>query len=136
LDRARRRSKGAGALALLQALEGHDGVRPSAIAAAVQVHPSFATRQVQELEESGYVLVTADDGDRRSCLVALTEQGHAELERLRRIGLERFALFVNDWDTSEVRDLTRLLEKLEASKAAAAASERPPVGTRTWRRQR
>src|ERR1017187_9515262 len=87
LDRARRRSKGAGALALLQALEGHDGVRPSAIAAAVQVHPSFATRQVQELEESGYVLVTADDGDRRSCLVALTEQGHAELERLRRIGL-------------------------------------------------
>jgi DNA-binding MarR family transcriptional regulator len=135
LDRAKRRSKGAGALTALQALEGRDGVRPSAIAATLQVHPSFATRQVQELEESGYVVVVADDGDRRSCLVSLTELGRDELTRLRRIGLDRFASFVADWDATEVRELTRLLEKLEISKAGVAASEQRPVGQRSWRRK-
>ena len=135
LDRARRRSKGASALALLQTLESRDGVRPSEIAATLQVHPSFATRQVQELEAAGSVVVTADTGDRRSCLVSLTSQGQDEVQRLRRFGLQRFADFVADWDAGDVRELTRLLEKLEASKAAVAASERPPVGRRPWRQK-
>jgi len=81
------------------------------------------------------VVVAADDGDRRSCLVSLTELGRDELTRLRRIGLDRFASFVADWDATEVRELTRLLEKLEISKAAVAASEQRPVGQRSWRRK-
>lgn len=135
LERARRRSKGASALAVLQALEGRDGVRPSEIAATLQIHPSHATRQVQELEDAGYVAVIANAGDRRSCLVSLTEQGRAELLRLRQIGLDRFALFVAEWDSAEVRELTRLLEKFEASKAAVAEQEQPSLHRRRWRQQ-
>jgi DNA-binding MarR family transcriptional regulator len=124
LDRARRRSKGASALAVLQVLEHRDGVRPSEIAATLQVHASFVTRQVQELEEAVLVAVRADGADGRSCLVALTEQGQQELQRLREIGLARFASFVADWDATEVCELTRLLTKLEASKAAVSQRER------------
>jgi hypothetical protein len=40
------------------------------------------------------------------------------------MGLERFATFVADWETDEVRTLTLLLEKLEQSKAAVGESER------------
>jgi len=133
LDRARRRNKGASALAVLQALEGREGVRPSEIAAALQVHPSHATRQVQEREQSGYVAVTANAGDRRSCLVSLTGSGREELLRLRHVGLDRFALFVADWNAAEVRELTRLLEKFEASKAAVADQEQHPGSRPRWR---
>ena len=38
----------------------------------------------------------ANDGDGRSCLVSLTDEGRHELVRLREIGLDRFALFVAD----------------------------------------
>lgn len=123
LDRARRRSKGAGALSVLQVLAGRDGVRPSEIAELLGVHPSLVTRQVQELEDAGYVEVTVNPADARSLLVALTRAGADEQERLVQIGLDRFALFVADWEPDEVRTLTTLLEKLERSKAAVAARE-------------
>jgi hypothetical protein len=48
--------------------------------------------------------------------------------------LDRFALFVADWKPEEVRMLTSLLQKLEESKAAAAARQRPAPGRR-WARQ-
>jgi DNA-binding MarR family transcriptional regulator len=136
LDRARRRSKGASALGALQTLEGRQGVRPSEIATTLQVHPSLVSRQVQELEASGFAAVRADDGDKRSCLVSLTDQGQDELARLREFGLTRFASFVADWQPAEVRELTRLLEKLEASKAVVAERERPASGRGRWRTPR
>ena len=48
---------------------------------------------------------------------------------------QRFAKFVADWEPSEVRTFTALLQKLEASKAAVAAYERRPAGRR-WAQQR
>ncbi len=139
LDRARRRSKGASALSVLRVLGGRDGVRPSEIAELLGVHPSLVTRQVQALEDGGFVDVTVNPADARSLLVALTSAGAAEQERLVRIGLDRFALFVADWDPVEVRTLTTLLEKLERSKTAVAAREEQRVGPppqRTRARQR
>jgi DNA-binding MarR family transcriptional regulator len=132
LDRAARRSKGASALTVLQLLEERAGLRPSQIASALQVHPSQVTRQVQELAEDGLVTVQANEADRRSCLVSLTQEGRAEAERLRTIGLARFATFVSKWDAGEVRELTRLLNKLEASKAGVGEQERRR-GQPSWR---
>lgn len=124
LDRARRRSKGAGALSVLQVLADRDGVRPSEIAEQLSVHPSLVTRHVQELEDAGYVDVCTDPADARSVLVSLTSSGTAEQQRLVQIGLDRFELFVADWQPDEVRTLTALLKKLERSKAAVGARER------------
>jgi DNA-binding MarR family transcriptional regulator len=130
LDRARRQKQGAGTLSLLQLIAATSGVRPSEIASAQNVHPSQVTRQVRDLENQGLLHVTADAADRRSCRVTLSSSGRRELRRLTEIGLDRFGTFVADWEPEEVRTLTLLLQKLEASKAAVAAEERPPAGRR------
>lgn len=135
LERARRRSPGAAALSLLQVIAGRDQIRPSEIAEAMQVHPSLVTRQVRGLEADGYLEVTADPGDHRSCLISLTPAGSGQMARLQQAGLERFAKFVAEWDSAEVRTFTALLRKFEASKAAVAAAERQPPG-RHWARPR
>jgi len=124
LDRARRRSTGASTLSLLQLLAGGDGVRPSELAEQLAVHRSLITRQIQELEDAGYVYVSANPDDARSLLVSLTPAGVQEQRRLREIGLDRFALFVAEWKPEEVRALADLLEKLERSKASVATQER------------
>jgi len=130
LDRARRQKKGASTLSLLQVIAATPGVRPSEIASAQNVHPSQVTRQVRDLESQGLLHVTADAADRRSCHVTLSSSGRRELRRLTEIGLDRFGTFVADWEPEEVRMLTSLLQKLEASKAAVAVQERPPAGRR------
>jgi DNA-binding MarR family transcriptional regulator len=134
LDRARRQKKGASTLSLLQVIAATQGIRPSEIATAQDVHPSQVTRQVRELERLGLVQITADAADGRSCRVTLTSAGSAELHALTEEGLDRFGLFVADWEPEEVRTLTSLLQKLEASKATVAARQRPPSG-RYWARQ-
>ena len=55
--------------------------------------------------------------------MTLTPAGAGELQRLTRAGLDRFALFVADWQPGDVRMLTALLDKLRNSIAAVAAQE-------------
>lgn len=127
LERARRQKKAAGALSLLQVIAGHEGIRPSDIADLQLVHPSLITRQVRELEDAGYVQVTGDPADGRSWLVSLSPAGWSEMRRLQQAGLDRFALFVADWEPGEVRALAALLEKLRTSMAAVGEHEQRPA---------
>jgi DNA-binding MarR family transcriptional regulator len=135
IDRARRERKAASSLSLLQVVPADDGIRPSEIAARQHIHQSLVTRQVREMEDAGYLRVTANPADARSCLVSLTPAGAAELNRLTQIGLERFGLFVQDWTLDEVRTLTALLGKLQRSMADVNASDSRPSGRR-WAPQR
>ena len=123
LDRARRRSPGAGRLSLLQVVEGHEGARPSDLAVTLQVSPSLVTRQVQALEQEGLLAVSSDPRDHRSCRVSLTPAGNEEVRRLRKVGIARFELFVADWEASEVVTFTRLLRRLEVGKSLVAQRE-------------
>jgi DNA-binding MarR family transcriptional regulator len=132
IERAKRERKSASALTLLQVVSADRPVRPSEIAARQHVHQSLITRQVREMEEAGYLQVTANPDDGRSCLVSLTPDGSKELHRLTQMGLDRFASFVDDWKVDEVRALTALLEKLQRSMAAVNASEQPPAIGRRW----
>ena len=132
LDRARRESPGAGRLSVLQVLTAPEGERPSDIANTLQVSPSLVTRHVQALEEDGFVAVTRDPADHRSCFVSLTARGYAEMRRLQEVGVARFASFVAGWDSADVTHLTRLLERLEFDKHAAAEHERRRTGRPRW----
>jgi DNA-binding MarR family transcriptional regulator len=123
LERARRQRRAAGTLSLLQLITDRGAIRPSEIADLQGVHPSLVTRQVRELEDAGHVRVAADPADGRSCLVTLTPAGADDLKRLTEVGLDRFALFVADWQPGDVRTLTALLDKLRHSIAAVTAQE-------------
>ncbi|MCO1580356.1 MarR family transcriptional regulator [Crossiella sp. SN42] len=134
VQRAWRGRSGATALTVLQAAATRDNVRPSEIATALGVHQSSITRQVRALEESGHVTLAMDPEDRRSCFITLTDSGRAEVDRLTKVGLERFATFVADWDPADVRTLGRLLGKLEEAMAAANRQERRQGG-RHWQQK-
>ncbi|MGH3500374.1 MAG: MarR family winged helix-turn-helix transcriptional regulator [Nocardioidaceae bacterium] len=102
LELARRRIPDAGRLALLLAIKERQPVRPSELAADAGVHRSAMTRQVQALEDAGYVEGTVSTEDGRSVLVALTDAGDAECRRLYDYGVGRFQLMVSGWDASAV----------------------------------
>jgi DNA-binding MarR family transcriptional regulator len=130
IERARRLGD-ASHLATLQMVATHQRMRPSDIAAELGVHQSTITRQIQSLEKSGYVSVAGDSKDRRSCFVTLTDAGASEARRLTEIGLSRFAKFVENWEAEDVQTLSRLLWKLEQSKAEIGKEEHKLPG-RSW----
>jgi MarR family transcriptional regulator, lower aerobic nicotinate degradation pathway regulator len=123
LERGKQRNAQASALNLLQVIALMPAASPTELAAVVTLHQSSITRQVTSLEEAGYVTVAVNPRDRRSCRITLTEAGRAELARLSKIGMSRFATFVAEWDAEDVRAFTRLLLKFEASKAEVARRE-------------
>jgi DNA-binding MarR family transcriptional regulator len=129
VERARRQKRAAAALDLLQVIAAGKGMRPSDIASQRSVHRSLVTRQLRELEDAGYVQFAGDPDDGRSWLVALTPAGHEEMRRLQEVGLERFAMFVADWDAVEVQQLAELLEKLTSSMAGVANRENKAAPT-------
>jgi DNA-binding MarR family transcriptional regulator len=114
---------------LLRLAAGGEPVRPSDIADALDVNPSTVTRYVRALEDDGYVRVSADPADRRSCLVAATDAGHAELARLAEAGVDVLADVIRDWSADDVRRFAALIERL-----AADWARRGPVQTRPPRR--
>jgi DNA-binding MarR family transcriptional regulator len=130
LERASQQKQAASALSLLQVIAGRAGIRPSDIADKQLVDRSHVTRQVRDLEDAGYVQVVGDPRDGRSWLVTLTSAGQQEMQRLQQVGLDRFSVFVGDWDEAEVRELAALLDKLRASIAAVGEREQPTVGRR------
>lgn len=131
LERGKQRNARASALTLLQVIAAMPDASPTELAAAVSLHQSSITRQVSTLEEAGFVSVAVNPHDRRSCRVALTETGQAELDRLYQIGMSRFATFVADWGAEEVRTFTRLLMKFEDSKAEVARREQEAQAEQT-----
>jgi DNA-binding MarR family transcriptional regulator len=120
----------AATLGILGAVAARPRIRPSDVALHLGVNQSSVTRQMQKLERLGLVKLQADPSDGRSCHIVLTTTGRAEMRRLTSIGLDRFALFVKDWDARDVRSLARLLKTFEHSKSAAAGKRLPAP---SWR---
>jgi DNA-binding MarR family transcriptional regulator len=133
VQRAQRRRPGASVLALLQAVQQAGSAKPSDLADHLGLSRAAVTRQVQQLIGEDALVATRDPVDGRSFSVAVTAAGQQRLAALDARGVERFALFTQHWTTEEVRELGRLLEKLEASIAAAVRSD-PPVTAAPWRR--
>lgn len=130
-NRARRKGA-ASRLVALSAVASAPDRALKAISEELDLHPSSVTRQIQALEADGAVKVTADPEDGRSCRVRLTAAGRAELKQLQRLGHERYTSFLAGWDAEDVRTLTRLLVKLEQSKAEVARTTKLVGGQ--WRK--
>ena len=130
VDRARHERRAASDLSLLQVIAAGGAMRPGEIAARQHVHQSLVTRQIRELEDAGHVSVADDPNDGRSYLVALTPAGFDELNRLTKVGLQRLAMFVSDWEPEQVRTLSGLLEKLQSSMSTTAEREQSSTSDR------
>lgn len=116
-------------IGLLRLAASGDPVRPSDAADALDVNPSTITRYARALEEEGFVRVTGDPADRRSCLITATAEGGAELARLAEAGVDVFGAVIHDWSAEDVREFSQLIGRL-----AGNWMERGPAHTRPPRR--
>lgn len=79
-------------LRILVLVERAPGTNLSAIAEALDVHPSNATRAVDRLVRAGFVARTESERDRRNLVLSLTDDGAGLLQRVmdhRRKAFER-----------------------------------------------
>lgn len=90
--------------AALATVERHGPLTPSELASRERIQRPTATRVLSRLEEEGLIQRTADLYDRRSSLVAVTEQGSELLHELR---------------TRKTAFLAQRLETLEPEERAA-----------------
>ncbi|WP_026910075.1 MarR family winged helix-turn-helix transcriptional regulator [Patulibacter minatonensis] len=92
-------------LMVLSAVERIGPARISDVAADVQVNLSVASRQIQALQDEGFVDRVADPHDGRSSLVAITDDGTAKLAGAHQRLLDALGIAVADWDHDEVTGL-------------------------------
>ena len=101
-------------LAVLGALL-RDGPRQlTELAAAERINPTLLSRVIGRLEEGGLVSRSTQAQDRRSSVVAITEQGSALVATLRRERCQELGAVVAELDPAHVAALFAALPALEA----------------------
>jgi DNA-binding MarR family transcriptional regulator len=101
----------AGAAAVVWHLSRHGPLRLSDLAAALHLDISAVSRQVSELEASGYVEKRREPGDRRSCVAHLTDSGHAVVEDAVSRLTGRFSPLFARWSADELLVLAEGLRR-------------------------
>jgi DNA-binding MarR family transcriptional regulator len=99
--------------AALSTVERQGPLTPSELAARERIQRPTATRVLARLEEEGLIARTADLYDRRSSLVAITEEGKRLLEEQRTRKTAFLAARLEGLTTEERRTLTRAADILE-----------------------
>ena len=96
-------------------------LRPTALAALLEVDLSVASRQVKALEDVGFVQRSADPADARASLVSPTEAGLEAFEQTRRQRNEVLDEVLSGWPEDDREELVRLLTRFNAELEAAIA---------------
>ena len=89
--------------------------RLGSLAHAFGLDPSTITRQVQSLEQTGWVARHADPTDRRAALLDVTEEGRSVLLATRERRREWLTFILRDWTPQEMDEFGRLIEKFNHS---------------------
>ncbi len=105
-------------------------IRPTDIAAELDVNPSSITRQVKALHALGHLAASGDPTDGRAYLVQATDQGRAELRAFDDKGLEVFSAVVDEWSDHDLQLLTTLLDRMIDTWAHTASDKRDEVHAR------
>ncbi|CAL9423901.1 MarR family winged helix-turn-helix transcriptional regulator [Streptomyces sp. enrichment culture] len=100
------------AYGLLVRLDECGRQRATDLAAYVGVGKATMSRQVHALEDLGLVTREPDPADGRAWLVALTAEGRERVTRVREARRARYAGRLAHWDSTEVTELARLLNRL------------------------
>lgn len=100
------------AVAILRHIAESEPLRPGVLAVRLSVEASHVTRQLRQLERSGYVIRVADPDDRRAQRIQLTEEGLAAARRIREVGRRFLEHALTDWSDADLRQLAALFRRL------------------------
>jgi DNA-binding MarR family transcriptional regulator len=96
-------------------------LRVSALAEALGLDTSTASRHVRQLELGGFLVRTGDPDDRRASRVRLTRRGRGALERAMRARAARLDRAIAGWPEEDREALTTLMTRLADSLDRLAA---------------
>ncbi|MCZ8521245.1 MULTISPECIES: MarR family winged helix-turn-helix transcriptional regulator [Paenibacillus] len=96
---------------LLQELSGRGPLGIKALAEALLLDISTASRQTAALEEKGYVERITDPRDARYKLLRITEEGRVQLGGMGRTRAAFYAGLLKEWPEEEARALGELIAK-------------------------
>jgi DNA-binding MarR family transcriptional regulator len=111
------------AAALLRHLAMAEPIRASELANRLAVEASHVTRQVQQLERTGYVTRVPDPDDRRAQLIKLTPEGRQTFERIRAVGVLGMQQVLDQWPREDLRALAVLFRRMVDDFVAHAEDE-------------
>ncbi|WP_128376203.1 MarR family winged helix-turn-helix transcriptional regulator [Streptomyces cavernae] len=100
------------AVALLRQIAESEPLRPGELANRLAVEASHITRQVQQLQKSGYVTRVPDPDDRRAQRIELTDAGHEAVRRIREAGARGMQMALSDWSPDDLRQLATLFHRM------------------------
>jgi len=116
-------------LRVLEFLYGRPPIAVSALATALRIDISQASRQVAQLAAAGHLRRCTDDADRRRTLVAVTPEASDALDRWLLSWAADYEVAVAGWSTDDLDDLERwlrvVLDDLERSLPGRPASAAP-----------
>jgi DNA-binding MarR family transcriptional regulator len=110
---------------LLAILEDQGELRPSDIAAALELDQSTVSRQLHQLEKLGLVARRPDSGDGRVSHIRLTEAGRGSQAAARAARARMLDAVFAEWSEGDRRQLNTLLERLRNDLAALPNSQSP-----------
>ncbi|MFJ1609629.1 MarR family winged helix-turn-helix transcriptional regulator [Streptomyces sp. NPDC088253] len=100
------------AVALLRQVADTGSLRPSELANLLSVEASHVTRQVQQLEKTGYLTRVPDPNDRRAQRIELTPAGRDAVDRVREASCRGMSVALADWSPGDLERLARLCHRL------------------------
>ncbi|MFJ9039908.1 MarR family winged helix-turn-helix transcriptional regulator [Streptomyces sp. NPDC102406] len=105
----------AGSAAVLTLVERYGDMRMSRLAELLAVDMSVASRHVAHAADRGWIERRPDPADKRSRILTLTAEGHAQMEDLNLRTTELLADRLSDWSDDEVSQLITLMTRLRDS---------------------
>jgi len=109
-------------VALLATLEAEDGLRPSDIAATLELDQSTVSRQLRQLADLGMISRRSDDDDGRASRIGLTEEGRAGLAAVRAARVAMLKEVFSSWEVQDQQTLLTLLDRLFDSLAGPSSA--------------
>jgi DNA-binding MarR family transcriptional regulator len=106
---------------VLHHVQAGGSLRVSALAEAMGLDTSTASRHVRQLEDAGYLARTGDPDDRRASRVRLTRRGRAALDQAMRARAAVLDRAIADWPDDDRATLTTLMTRLADSLDRLAA---------------
>ncbi|MET9762795.1 MarR family transcriptional regulator [Streptomyces sp. NPDC006372] len=113
------------AVAILRHIGENDPMRPGVLAARLSVEASHVTRQLRQLERTGYVIRVPDPADRRAQRVRLTDAGLLAVARLRQVRQRGMEMALAAWSAGDLRQLAVLFRRLVDDFVAHTESDLP-----------